>query len=73
MKTYVVTVPFTGTMYIEVEAESEEAAIQEAIQNVTSENIEGWNAVEQIVQGNVFYGEQNEAEAICLDADEDSK
>ncbi len=72
MKTYGVTVPFTGSMYIEVEAESEEAAITSAINEVTSDHIEGWEACEKVVGGNVFYGVLNEAEAKCLDDDEET-
>ncbi len=63
MKTYAVTVPFTGTMFIEVQAENEDDAIETALSEVTSEHIEGWNAVRKIVQGNVFHGEQNDASA----------
>jgi len=65
MKTFGVTLPFTGTLYVEVEATSEEEAIDVALQTeVSSENFESWNVCRQIVEGNVFYGEQNEAEAI---------
>ncbi len=64
MKTYGVTLPITGTVYVEVEAESEDDAIEKALESeVDSDDIESWETHRKIVQGNVFYGGQNEADA----------
>ena len=41
---YSVTVPFAGHMVIEVEAASEESAIEKALEEVTSDHIEGWES-----------------------------
>jgi hypothetical protein len=69
---YSVTVPFAGHMVIEVEAESEEAAIEKAIEEVTSEHIEGWEPLEHFNQGNVCYCPQPwEAEAVDCGPAED--
>lgn len=54
----------TGVIDVEVEAENEEDAIEKALSSdLTSDDISEWEAVRQIVQGNVFYGHTNEAEA----------
>lgn len=64
MATYGVSLPITGSVYVEVEANSEEEAIEKALESeVTSDDIEGWETHQQIVQGNVFYGQLNEAHA----------
>jgi hypothetical protein len=42
-------------MVIEVEADSEEAAIDLAIENVTSDHIESWEPLEHFHQGNVCH------------------
>lgn len=64
MATYGVTLPITGTIYVEVEAASEEEAIEKALEaEVTSNDIESWSTHKIVVRGNVFHGEQNEASA----------
>lgn len=63
MKTYSVRIPITGIADLEVEAENEQAAIEKAMNEVKQEDITEWNPHEIIVQGNVFYGHTNEAEA----------
>lgn len=70
-KRYGVTLPITGTVYVEVEADSEEAAIEAALNSddLTGDAIESWEATDRIVKGNVFYGVQNEAHAELI-ADE---
>lgn len=54
---YGVTLPVTGKAYIEVEAASEEEAIEKALDStdLTIENIQEWEAVERINEGNVCY------------------
>lgn len=68
MKKYSVTVPITGIIFTEVEAESEEGAIDKALEAAyTFEDISEWDTCRQIVRGNIFYGHTNEAEADQLE------
>ena len=57
MKTYVVTVPMAGHLVIEVEAESEEAAIDAALESedLTLDRLEDWQAMRQFNTGNICY------------------
>ena len=64
MAQYEVTLPITGIMFLTVEAESEEDAISKAQDEAVLSCLEEWESHEHIVQGNVFYGVKNEAEAI---------
>lgn len=57
-KTWAVSFPVTGSYTVTVEADSEKAAI-EAAWEADDGDLE-WDRVERIVQGNVFYGSQNE-------------
>lgn len=54
-RTYNVTLPIAGHAIVLVEAENEEAAIDEAINTVTIDDIASWEALEQFHQGNVCY------------------
>lgn len=69
-KTYSVTLPVSGTAVVEVEADSEEDAIDKALDSVTNKDLETWEALRRIVMGNVFCGQQNEAEAILIDEED---
>lgn len=62
MKTFEVTLPITGYCYMTVEANSEEEAIDIALADPIDE-VESWQVHKEIVSGNVFYGEINEASA----------
>lgn len=62
-RNWTVSLPVTGIAYVEVVADSEEEAINKALDEVSVEHLETWSAVRQIVTGNVFRGELNEAEA----------
>lgn len=42
LKTYAVTLQITGSMFIEVEAEDENDAVSKAVDDVTIDNLEGW-------------------------------
>lgn len=68
-KTYGVTIPICGVAYVEVTADSEEAAIQEAIDKVTLDDVNEWEAMRFVVQGNVFYGPQSRAEVELVNED----
>lgn len=67
-KTWNVSLPFTGYVVVEVEAENEREAIEAALNGeVTTDDIEQWEVVKEIVQGNVFFGMRNRAEAEPVD------
>lgn len=55
MRIYSVTVPIAGHAIVEVEADSEEEAIEKAIGEVTREHLEGWEPLQQFNRGNVCY------------------
>ena len=55
MKTYSVTLPIAGHAHLDVEAESEDEAIQKALEQVTLGDVDNWEAVEQFNRGNVCY------------------
>ncbi len=65
MKTYSVTLPVSGVIHTEVEAESEDDAIEKALADpdITIDDIAEWEPCRNIVEGNVFYGHTNEASA----------
>lgn len=63
MKTFRITVPVTGTITKEIEAENEEKALIAFEElDLSPEDISEWDWTEQIVRGNVFYGILNEME-----------
>jgi hypothetical protein len=73
MKTYYVTLPIAGHAFITVEAESEDAAIDAALNEVTIEHLESWEAIPHFNQGNVCYCPRPwDATAECDDDGEDS-
>lgn len=61
-KYYTITMPLTGIVSKEVEAESEEEALKIFHEDLTIDDIQEWETCEHIVQGNVFYGIQNTME-----------
>lgn len=72
---YEVTIPIAGHAFLTVVADSEEEAIEKAMGEVTIDQIESWEPVEQFNQGNVCYCPHPwEAEAIdCGEVDEETK
>lgn len=61
---YQVCVPIAGHAFIEVKAESEEAAIEKAVGEVTLNHVEEWEPLERFHQGNICFCPQPwEAEA----------
>jgi hypothetical protein len=65
-KRWDVTLPITGTVNIEVEAETESEAIDKAIRRGPTEDEAAaayWEFHRHVVKGNVCYAVQNEAEA----------
>ena len=57
MKKYTVKVPIVAVCYVEVEAENEQEAIDMAFESddLKLENVDEWEALEHIVEGNVVY------------------
>ena len=55
MKTYSVTIPIAGHAIVEVEADDEEAAIEKALEEVTLNNVDEWEALREFNRGNVCY------------------
>lgn len=63
MRTFGLTIPITGYIYKEVEAETENEAIEIAFeQGYTLSNIQETDMHEKVCRGNVFYGLMNEME-----------
>ncbi len=62
---YLVILPVSGMLSKEVEADSEEAAIQKAMEDPYDPNADDlhWESMRSIVRGNVFSGMLNNAEA----------
>jgi len=69
MASWTVLVPITGYIPVSVEADSEKEAIEAAFESeeLNLDNVGEWEAHKAIVQGNVFHGSRNEAEAILED------
>ncbi len=65
-KTYDVCVPFTGTIWVTVEADSPEEAINEAFnsEQLNLDNVHEWQAHVEICSGNMLHASQNEAYAV---------
>lgn len=56
MKTYIVTIPIAGHAEIEVDATSEEEAIDKAMESeLTNDHFIGWEAIRMFNEGNVCY------------------
>lgn len=69
MKTYLVSIPITGRVSFEVQAEDDEAA-ERAAWDAIDDGEEGdveWEYTKQIVRGNCFSGMQNEVEVSVVD------
>lgn len=66
MKLYTVKIPIVAVCYVEVKAESEKEAIDMAFESddLKLENVEEWEPLEHITQGNVIYTYHNDAEVV---------
>jgi hypothetical protein len=74
MKTWSVTLPVTGVVYVDVEgAETADEAIEMAINGhgVIPDTPDEWDVHRQVVQGNVFYGAINRAIAELVNEDDE--
>lgn len=64
MKLYDVRLPICGELSVQVEANSEEDAIEKALgSDLSFDMIETWEAHRMIVEGNIFHGSLREAKA----------
>lgn len=72
MKRWAVTLPISGRLVVEVEAETEEQALDAALEVDAKDGDLEWETHRRLVYGNVFAGMQREAEVELLgDEDED--
>jgi hypothetical protein len=55
VKKYAVTIPFAGHLFLEVEANDERDAIERAMNEVSSDHIESWEALDSFNAGNVCH------------------
>lgn len=55
MAEFNVTIPIAGHVHKTVEADSEEGAIQKAMEEITIDDLGDWEPLEQFNQGNVCY------------------
>jgi hypothetical protein len=63
MKEWNVTVPIVGYAIVLVEAIDEGTAISEALRNVSFNDVESWEGVKVLAEGNVLHAPRNRAEA----------
>jgi len=75
MKRYTVKVPIVAVCYIDVEAENEKDAMDKAFESedLKLENVEEWEPLEHITQGNVIYTYHNDAEIVEEEEIEESE
>jgi hypothetical protein len=52
---FTVTIPIAGHLIVDVEAETEERAKEEAFNKATLDDIEDWEALNKFNQGNICY------------------
>ncbi|MCK9520155.1 MAG: hypothetical protein WC329_08395 [Candidatus Omnitrophota bacterium] len=73
MPEWEVIIPIVGYALVNVSGADEKEAFENALDGVTVDDIEQWEGVEHIVQGNVFYGEVNNIEATRIDEDDEEE
>jgi hypothetical protein len=62
MKEFCVQVPICGYAVVTIEAEDEDEAIAKALDTVELSDIESWEALEHVCEGNCFNGPMNDIE-----------
>lgn len=73
MKKWLVSLPMTGKVTVEVKAETAEAAIEEALDSELSFNdIEEWDVHREVDRGNVYRGPIGRASAEEMEDDDDT-
>ena len=71
MPTYSILVPFTGSMFVEVEADSPADAKEVALEaEFNINNVHELEFHDHVVKGNVFYGVLNSMEVELIDDDQ---
>lgn len=74
MPKFGVTLPITGQIYLEVEAENDKAAIDAALsQGGTFDDVLEWETLRVVCEGNVYHGMLNRAYAKKIESDEDEE
>ena len=72
-KKWGVTLPIAGSIYVEVEADTEDDAIEAALScDVSSSDINDWDMMKAITRGNVCYARVHKAYAQIIE-DEDAE
>lgn len=72
MATYSVTLPITGYVVVEVEADSEKEAIAASMNSdFADDDIVEWEPRECIVEGNIFFGMCNRPKAKLIANDDE--
>jgi hypothetical protein len=71
MKTYEVKVPIAGHLTVSVQADSEEEAIEKAVDSGTMADLDCWEALKQFNQGNICHCPQPWEAEILDSYDED--
>lgn len=62
MKKYYVSIPITGKLLIEVDAESKDDAIKSAFEQADLKHLDEWETHMEVCKGNVFYGVLSEVD-----------
>lgn len=74
MKKYGLEIPIAGYVYLEIEADSEEEAIEKAFeQGWEQDDIQEIDMYEQIVEGNICHVWHNRVEVAELENDNDKE
>lgn len=74
MPKYNVILPINGCVNLEIEADSEEQAIQKGLQeDINTDDIDEFNTYKNLLSGNVFEGDYSEAQAEEIVEDESSE
>jgi hypothetical protein len=74
MPKYSVLIPFTGSMYAEVEADNPEAAKEAAFEvKFDIDSIHELEFHDHVVRGNVFYGVKNSMEVELIDDEQNQR
>lgn len=69
MPKYGVSLPVTGQIYVEVDADDEESAIDAALEKELTnkeKRLMEWETIREVVRGNVFSGMLRQADAELL-------
>lgn len=71
MKTWDLTIPITGRLAVQVEAETEQEAVEIAVSNAALSDLIEWQAHDEISRGNFFFGLQQKYSVDYVEGGED--